>query len=623
MSIRNSGKGLEESIGSILKQTFTSFELIIVDCDSNTDRELELLKDERIVYIDNTKPNYIDSLNEAISRAKGKYLTMTDENSIMNNQTLEKQYIYMERNSNIDCCFTWTKVSGYCDFHLNKNFNREELTLALLEKDSIIHSSAMFRKSSLIQWNLFPGLYEAEYLFVENYRLWTVLLTKGCEFGFIPETLLNYKVSGNQYSLRIKKYIQLKEVYIQMQHINYINTQITNVDASKIDKINELISFFEDRQVNFEKLKLEIANLYNSVYPIKTENNGTKKNILFCIPNLDPGGAEKQLITLLERIDLNIYNVDLLVLYRTGVYFDNIPKSINWYTLHYFEKYVNREYDIEVAFLEGPSTKYIGNRKTKAKKIAWVRIDLYNFHWTRKCFKDIDEEIMCYREFDEILFNSNETLERFTQRFGHSAVRKTVIYNLIDRNKIIDLSDEYDVTPPPNVITLCSVGRLSHQKAYERLISILNDLKKEGLSFHFWILGEGPLRERLENMIASFSLGNEVSLIGFNKNPFPYIKQCDVFVQASLAEGFSLVVAEAICLGKPVLATNTAGPAELLDFGEYGCLVENDYHDILMKMRDLIIDESKRNLFSERSRERASMFEINKIFEDIMSILLR
>lgn len=201
MLTRNYAQVFQESIDSILMQTLTSFELIIVDSNYNrsTDSKLDLLEDKRITYINDIDSNYISSLNEAISQAKGKYVTLTDENSIMHCQKLEKQFIYMEDNSNVDCSFTWTKVFGYCDFHLNNNFNREELALVLLQRNPIIHSSAMFRKSSLINWNIFSGLYKVEYLFVENYRLWVTLLTRECEFGFIPEILLSYKVSEYQY----------------------------------------------------------------------------------------------------------------------------------------------------------------------------------------------------------------------------------------------------------------------------------------------------------------------------------------------------------------------------------------------------------------------------------------
>jgi glycosyltransferase involved in cell wall biosynthesis len=621
MLIYNPDQVLERCIKSVIGQTLRSLEFIIVDCDRTgyTSTILEQFQDEKIVNIVNWQPNYIDSLNKAISQSKGKYITLTDSNSILHKQKLEKQYMFLENNIDIDSCITRVKTFGSCSFNIRNSFSRDETTLTLLTKNPIISSSIMFRKSSLIEYGLFQELYEKEFLYVENYRLWTVLITKGCRFGFLPEVLLDYWISGYQYPLEVKRYILAKEAHIQIEYINYINKQIANVDISKTHEIEDQILLFEKRQIDFETLKLKISDLYQSLY-LKDKPINHKKNILFCIPSLESGGAEKQLIVLLEKIDYTIYNVDLLILNRCGVYFKDIPQSVNWYTLSYFEKYSVTEYDTEIAFLEGISTKYIANRETKAKKLAWVRVDLYNFHWTKVFFKDLNEEKLCYQKFDRILFNSNETLERFTQCFGDLPVQKTVLYNLIDKEKIVGLSNEYSITHP-NVVTLCSIGRLHVQKAYERLIRALDALKREGLSFHYWIIGEGNLKEKLEKMISHFSLEKDISLIGFVKNPFPYLKCCDIFVQASLAEGFSLVVAEAICLGKPILVTNTAGPSELMDYGKYGCVVDNNYDDILNGIRELILNNEKRNDLSKKSISRSSMFDIEKSVRDVMNII--
>jgi len=619
MSVKKLDQILEESIKSILRQTLTSFELIIVDCDplGNTINFLEQLQDKRINVIPSIQHHPIDSLNKAISKVRGEYIVITDANSIMYEQRLEKQYSYMKNNRDIDCCFTWLHVFGHCEFDIKNTFSQHELNYALLYSNPIVLSSVLFRRSSLIKYKLLTKAYEKKYSDLGDYRILSKFIMKGGKISCIPEILLKYRVLGENDSLSEFK----NKISIQTYFINYINKLITDKENDKTDEINKLITSYVNGNCNFENLRKKIGYLYQSIY-IKDKTNliSTKKSILFCIPNLNSGGAEKQLMLLLEKIDYNIYNVDLLVMSRYGVYLEEIPRHINWYTLDYFEKYNTTKYDIEVAFLEGISTKYIAKRESNGKKYAWVRVDLYNFHWTKSYYKDLDEEVSCYLEFDEVLFNSKETLERFNSRFGDIPVKKTIIYNLIDKEKIIRLSNEYTVART-GTITLCSIGRLASQKAYERLIMILNDLKKEGLFFHFLIIGEGELKSKLEEMINTFSLNSYISLIKFNKNPYPYLKASDVFVQTSLAEGFSLVVAEALCLGKPILATKTAGPSELLDFGKYGRLVENNYDDILNELREIILNKKLRSMLAEKAKQRSCIFDIKTRLKEVMDIL--
>ena len=91
----------------------------------------------------------------------------------------------------------------------------------------------------------------------------------------------------------------------------------------------------------------------------------------------------------------------------------------------------------------------------------------------------------------------------------------------------------------------------------------------------------GWARPKLEELINKYRLSN-IKLLGFKENPYKYIKQVDLFVCSSKNEGFSLVIAEAMILGLPVSSRNRSGPNELLNFGEYGYIVENN-EELYMK----------------------------------------
>ena len=104
-----------------------------------------------------------------------------------------------------------------------------------------------------------------------------------------------------------------------------------------------------------------------------------------------------------------------------------------------------------------------------------------------------------------------------------------------------------------------------------------------------WILGEGSMHAKLENLIHINHLENMVTLLGFQRNPYPWIAGSDAFVCTSRAEGFSLVIAEAMVLKTPVFSVDCSGPNELLDYGKYGILVENTEEQLTDMLRKLIL----------------------------------
>lgn len=107
----------------------------------------------------------------------------------------------------------------------------------------------------------------------------------------------------------------------------------------------------------------------------------------------------------------------------------------------------------------------------------------------------------------------------------------------------------------------------------------------EGFEYELWILGDGIKRESYEEFIRLNNIKEYTKLLGFKKNPYKYIKQCDSYICSSRMEGYSLVVAESIILEKPIVSTMCSGPIELIENGEYGILVENSIDGIYSGMK--------------------------------------
>lgn len=364
-----------------------------------------------------------------------------------------------------------------------------------------------------------------------------------------------------------------------------------------------------------------------------------KKKILFIIDSLGGGGAEKVLIDLLENIDRDKFDVNLVVLAKIGQLIDKVPKDVKvkfvfpskviYYAIMFlppkflYKLFIKEEYDVEVSFLEGRCTKFgSGSPNKKSRKIAWVHIDLINNHWSKPYFRKLQQEIDCYNKFDKIVCVSNEVKDAFVKMFG---IKDKVVFkqNIINdglikekANANVDLS-----MMDKSVPALVTIGRLNHQKGYDRLLRVVKRLNDDNLKFNLYILGEGGERKTLESYIEENNLNN-VNLLGFNSNPYPYLKNADLFVCSSRSEGFSTVISESIILNVPIITTDCAGMKEQLGDSKYGLIVENDENALYEGMKAILTDESLYEKYKESVKARSEIFNMNMLLSQIQELFL-
>lgn len=371
------------------------------------------------------------------------------------------------------------------------------------------------------------------------------------------------------------------------------------------------------------------------------------KNILIMIHNLEGGGAEKVLKDLLDNIDNSKYKIDILLLERQGVYLKDIEEKynvksilknrikINNIILRKINSLIRRliislktnrfilntivpnKYDIEITFLEGRCAKIISNRKNNAKKIAWVHTDLEKHRSL-----SIKEEKKVYGRFDKIVAVSNDSKKSIIKLYPMYESKIEVIYNPIDVKKIRSMAKLDKVEYKKDNINLVTVGRLSYEKGYDILLQVHKELINEGYNHKLNILGEGSQEYKLRDFIKKHNLEETVKLLGFKSNPYPYIYNADGFITSSRYEGLSLVTAEALVLGKPIVSTKCAGPTEMLDNGKYGILVECESTESLKSgIKEIISSKDSREYYSNLALERSRIFDITKTMKDIELLL--
>lgn len=223
-----------------------------------------------------------------------------------------------------------------------------------------------------------------------------------------------------------------------------------------------------------------------------------------------------------------------------------------------------------------------------------------------------------YPKADFIFPNSLGNLADLRDNFGIDKDKMSVLYNATDLEAIGKMASEEIEFKKPFFL---SVGRLDSGKNHELLIRAYKELKNNDKDLI--ILGEGVLREYLQNLIRELDLEGRVHLLGFEKNPYKYMSKCYAFVFVSLFEGFSNVLIEALACGKLVISSDhRSGARELLGSDEWGVLVGvNDINSTIEAMQKALDDKNYVSFYENKAKIRAKFFDKNKIADELITKL--
>lgn len=342
------------------------------------------------------------------------------------------------------------------------------------------------------------------------------------------------------------------------------------------------------------------------------------KKILFIINTMGRAGAETALIELLRKFtEYKGYQIDLFVMLPQGELFSRIPDGVRvlnkkvshesvlsskgrvktigciakkfFYNLtgfrllgYFFSNFYeqmkmkrfqpdkllwrlisdgtpppNEQYDLAVAYLEGASTYFAADKVSAKHKVAFIHIDYIMAGYTQKLDRG------CYESIDRIFTVSKEVGSQFLKVYPQYENKISIFHNFLDVDGIrkkAELGKAFD--DDYTGVRLVTVGRLHYQKGYDIAIKALKLMVDAGRNIRWYVLGEGPERATLERQISDCGLKERFILLGVKDNPYPYIKQADIYVHATRFEGKSIAVEEAQILGKVIVASDCTGNTE-------------------------------------------------------------
>ena len=364
--------------------------------------------------------------------------------------------------------------------------------------------------------------------------------------------------------------------------------------------------------------------------------------VLFFIPNLAHGGAERVLTNLVNHMNYDEFDITVQTMFDVGIYRDKLNKNVRyiggfpWYfrgnTQVYklftpkqlYKMYIKEDYDVIVSYLEGPSARVVsGCTNSKTKLINWIHIEFENQKYAVHTFRNMNEAKRCYQRFDSIACVSETVKDSFNKMFSVKAP-VSVFYNTVEADVIRDKSNEQieDIEFKKDEINIISVAKLMQSKGYDRLVNVQYRLRKEGYKTHVYIVGKGEEYNNLENMIKKYELEKYWTFVGFKDNPYKYVKSADLYVCSSRKEGFSTAVTEALIVGTPVVRTNCSGATELLGYNnEYGIVTENNEESLYEGIKKMISDKSVLEYYKKQAKTRGDKFSVEETVSKVENML--
>jgi len=375
-----------------------------------------------------------------------------------------------------------------------------------------------------------------------------------------------------------------------------------------------------------------------------------KKNLLFILPSLGSGGAEKSLVTLLSLLDFDRYDVDLFLFRDDGLFRPLVPPEVNVSgagrdylmfdggltdALKYFIKNrkwrlafarvcyalalrkkdagkrgelawrhmktalprLEKKYYAAIGYLEGTAIYFCADCTSAEKKIGWLHIDY--------------DQIAARRAMDERYFKKLDTLVSVSEQCTQIALntfpflrgKTATVANIISSKMLAGMAGNGRVFEDVGgVKIILTVGRLTPQKGIDRAVRACGFLLEKGYDVRWYHIGAGELFDEISALVVEEDAGGAFILLGEKSNPYPYMKSCDVYVQPSNYEGKAIAVDEAKCLRKPIVVTDFPTAREQITDGVNGLVAAMDHASLAKKIMLLLDDASLREKLIENLR---------------------
>lgn len=357
------------------------------------------------------------------------------------------------------------------------------------------------------------------------------------------------------------------------------------------------------------------------------------KELLIMAKSLGGGGFEVALIELINALPEELYNITLVLLDSDNEYDYRLKKNVNIVQLTFNSSFAKslvsmyafpakvlkklsvnsfipyydfisncvtnvfeKTYDIAIDFYGYGSfvTAFLATKIQAKKKATWLHDE--KPYWMKSV-----QKYLC--EYDKIYGVSQAVVDAFCREYPHYKDKAAVFYNVIDIEEIKRKSEQDEIIPFKESFNIVTVGRLTEQKGYDIAIKAASILKKRKINFAWYAIGGGRDEKKLKKLVEKYCLENQFVFLGRKKNPYPYMKHCDLYVQPSRHEGYVITLVEARALCLPILSSDIPSAREQIQDGINGYVAELSAEDLADKIEYLYNNPSQRKKTVEYLKE--------------------
>ena len=577
MPFYNEKEHIEQTVNSVLNQTFPAWELIIVDDGSTDEEALKVLekiskKDERIhvYHKENSGPG--DTRDFAVSKSSefAKYICTLDSDDLIDKTYLEIAYFTLETNSNATWAYTDSIGFGKENYTWNKGFSSNKL-----KKVNELTVCAVIKKEDFL---VVGGYGVKEKKIFEDWNLW---------LKFIADK--KYPVHNSYYGFWYRR----NEHSELSASVNTNKKRAMEIIHNTCKTINGSVEAKEYPDYNYNWNYIRDDFKFKSDF--KEENNG-KINILMIIPWMTTGGADKFNLDLVNKLDRDRFNFTIVTtepgvnnyrqLFNDGTVIYELPAFLDMKDWPAFINYLMNKRNINFVFSTNSEFGYSTLPYIKASHPEIPIIDYVHMEeWYNRNGGYSRDSSAVESVIDKTLTCNGNTTKIFIDHFKRNPNSVETVYIGVDENKYNP--EKYNCEEQRANFGLSKkyvigfICRISEQKRPLLLLEIIKKLKENRNDFEFLIAGDGNLLEKMKSKANSMGLKENIKFIGNVAETAPVYSASDLTINCSIKEGLALTSYESLSMGVPVISSDVGGQKELIN-DEVGIIVplHQDEEDI-------------------------------------------
>ena len=359
-----------------------------------------------------------------------------------------------------------------------------------------------------------------------------------------------------------------------------------------------------------------------------------KKRLLFTAHSLNVGGIETALINLVNRINLEKYQVDILLEKKEGIFLDKVKEEI---TVREFKVYNNKNVIIRKILNLAKRLIYTATdyhtydfsccyatyslSGSKLSKIASTNNSIYihsnyeQIYAKEKEFREFFDN-RDIRNFKHIIFVSNQAKDSFLKYYKDEKAKSLVLNNFINTKEIEEKKKvKIEEKKPKDKTLLMFIGRLDDtSKKLGRAIHLIKDIKKTEL----WIIGDGKDKDKYQEMVKKEKLENRIKFLGAKKNPYPYMDIADYIILTSDYEGFPVTYLEAITLHKPLITTIDVSDDKINIGKDYASIISKEEQEMVKQVKEILKENKKPKKIDIEKIQSTRMDDFEKLFDGVI-----